>query len=114
VVVTTCNGRFAVAVGANSATPVSLIDFALGQEVDTFAFDGLGSYVAACDDGESVLVVLDNDAGTASVIKRLTIAEPGTITDTGETLALGSDTVSINKVFAVPGSQTGLALISEI
>jgi hypothetical protein len=104
----TSDGRFAVVAGANSATPVALVDLEAGAEVDAFAFDGIASFVAACDDGESVLVVLD---GTQ--VRRLTIGVGGTLDDTGESFAVEGATTAILKVFAVPGSRLGLALVLQ-
>jgi hypothetical protein len=80
----TCDGRFAVVVGSGTGTPVSLVDLEAGAEVDTFPYAGLGRAVAACDDGQSVLVVLDSNAGDASVIKRLTVGAAGALADTNE------------------------------
>ena len=108
----TCDGRFAIVVGANSETPVSLVDLASQKEVDTFAYDGLARSVAACDDGQSVLVVFGSNDGTNSELKRLTITETGTLTDTGEALTPGSDE-SIRRVCAVPGSKSGVAIVSN-
>jgi hypothetical protein len=71
-----------------------------------------GINVATCDDGESVLVTLGGDIPIVSVVRRFTISQAGTINDTGETLMLdnGGD---INRVFAVPGSQVGVAITRE-
>ncbi len=109
----TCNRRFAVVVGANSATPVSVVDLATHAEVSTFAYNGLGRSVAVCDDGQSVLVVLDNKAGTASEVRRLTIGTNGTLTDTGESFPFGGQ-ATISKVFAIPGSHVGIALVTIV
>ncbi len=58
----TRDGRFAVVVGRGPAptfaAPVSLVDFEAGSEVDTLPFDGIGTFVAACDDGELTCVWL--------------------------------------------------------
>ncbi len=110
----TCDGRFAVVVGVtDSTTPVSLVDLTSGEEVDTFPFDGNGLDVAACDDGQSVLVLLDNASGTASEVRRLTVSDAGALEDTGENLPLGSAAVFLSKVFSVPGSKVGLVLLTE-
>lgn len=104
----TCDGRFAVVVGANSATPVSLVDIQSGTEVDKLAFEGIGNFVAACDDGESVLVLLNgNQIGTGS-IRRVTISAAGRLVDTGEVFAVGENQWIV-KIFAVPGSKVGVA-----
>jgi len=107
-----CDSRFAVVVGANSATPVCLVDLVAHQEVDTYAYDGIGRNVAVCDDG-SVLVALNSaPVLTNSVLRRLTIAQPGQFNDPGEELTLGPN-VEIRKVFSVPGSKTCVALTTE-
>ena len=108
-----CDGRFAVVVGSNSATPIVLVDLTSQAEVASLTYDGLARSVAACDDGQSVLVVLDNEAGTASEIRRLIIGSNGTLTDTGESFPFGG-MAYISKVFAVPGSQVGLAFITIV
>lgn len=107
---TTCDGRYTVAVGhagGASPVPISLIDVKAGREVDTLDSPGLGRSVAACDDGESVLVVVDNSAGSSSSLWRLRVVE-GQLVDTGERLSLPSG--FIFKTFAVPGSRVGVAL----
>ena len=64
-----CDGRFALVAGSNSATPVTLVDLTTQAEVAAFTYNGLARSVAACDDGQSVLVVLDNESATASEIR---------------------------------------------
>jgi hypothetical protein len=109
----TCDARFAVVVGSSDeGKPVSLVDLQASEEVDTFSDPRNGINVATCDDGESVLVTLGGDIPIVSVVRRFTISQAGTINDTGETLTLdnGGD---INRVFAVPGSQVGIAITRE-
>jgi len=107
---TTCEGHFAVVGGANSATPVSLVNLDTRAEISTFAFNGFSQSVAVCDDGQSVLVHLDNNSSNAGQIRRLTI-NAGALSDTMQTLPLGSASVFIKKVYAAPGSKTGIALL---
>ena len=109
----TCDGRFAVVVGANSATPISLVDFVARAEVDKFAAESNATYATTFDDGESVVVVLNipppNDSNR---LRRLKIVN-GKLVDTGEDLLAG--TVGTNrlfkKVFPVVGSKIGVALM---
>ena len=109
----TCDGRFAVVVGSSDqGKPVSLVDLQASEEVDTFSDPRNGMNVATCDDGESVLITLGGDIPIVSVVRRFTISQAGTINDTGETLALDKRG-DINRVFAVPGSQVGIAMTRE-
>lgn len=110
---TTCDGRLMVVVGANSPTPVSLVDVTAGREVATVAYPAkLARSAAIGDDERSVLVVLDNTSNTdASAIRRLTIGPDDTLVDAGEQLFFGTDFVS--KVRIAPGSKTGVALVGQ-
>jgi len=109
----TCDERYAVVVGANSPTPVSLVDLAAGTEVDTFAAESNATYATTFDDGESVVVVLNipppNDSNR---LRRLKIVD-GKLVDTGESLAAGpvGTVLLFKKVFAVAGSKIGVALM---
>ncbi|MBL9137657.1 MAG: hypothetical protein JNK85_17430 [Verrucomicrobiales bacterium] len=110
----TCDGRMAVVVGANSATPVSLVDFASRQEVDRFAADSNVTGVATFDDGESVVVVQNIPPRNATNrLRRLKVVNQKLV-DTGESLAAaaGGDfpDYRFKKVFSVPGSRIGVAL----
>lgn len=106
----TCDGHYIVVVGAGGTKPVSLVDFDIRAEVSTYTFNGFSQSVAVCDDGRSVLVHLDNNSSNAGQIRRLTI-NSGTLIDTMETLPLGSASVFIKKVYAPPGSKTGIVLL---
>ncbi len=106
----TCDGHYVVVVGAGGTKPVSLVDFDNRAEVSTYTFNGFSQSVAVCDDSQSVLVHLDNNSSTAGQIRRLTI-NSGALTDTMETLPLGSASVFIKKVYAAPGSKTGILLL---
>lgn len=105
-----CNASAVVVVGANSATPVSLIDLAAGREVATVPYaDRLARAVAVDDAGSFAIVVLDNPTNnTSNEIRRVAIGA-GTLQDTGEQLAFGADFVS--KVRVVPGGRFGVALV---
>lgn len=105
-----CDGRTTVVVGANSATPVSLVDLSAAREVATAAYPNRLARAAAVDDaGRVAVVVLDDPAAnTSNEIRRLTIGA-GTLVDSGEQLAFGTDFVS--KVRIVPGARFGIALV---
>jgi len=108
----TCDGRYAVVVGANSPTPVSLVDLAAGAEVDKFAAESNATYATTFDDGESVVVILNiPPANDSNRLRRLKVVG-GKLVDTGESLAAGpAGTIRrFKKVFAVPGSKVGVAL----
>lgn len=108
----TCDGR-AVVVGANSATPVSLIDVRAQVEVAKVTYGGpLARAVSVGDDERTVLVVLDNATNnTANTIRRLTLGPGNTLTDAGEQLLFGADYV--RKVRVAPGSKVGVALVGQ-
>jgi len=105
-----CNAGAVVAVGANSATPVSLVDLAAGREVATATYaNRLGRAVAVDDAGAFAVVALDDPVNnTSNEIRRVAIGA-GTLQDTGEQLAFGADFVS--KVKVVPGGRFGVALV---
>jgi hypothetical protein len=108
-----CDARFAVVVGSSDeGKPVSLVDLQSSEEVDTFSDPRNGINVATCDDGESALITLGGDTPIVSVVRRFTISNGGTLTDTGETLTLNNGG-SIYRVFAVPGSHVGVAITTE-
>lgn len=106
----TCDGRYLVVVGANSATPVSLVDLEAGAEVDTFAADSNVTYAETFDDGESVVVVQNIPPQNATNrLRRLKIVN-GQLVDTGESLAAGPGDYRFKKVFAAAGSKVGVAI----
>lgn len=106
-----CDARFAVVVGANSGTPVSLVDRLVSREVSTIALPGrLGRAASIGDDGRTVLVVLDDPVNnTHNSVRRLTIEANGTLTDSGQELSFGTEYVT--KVRIAPGSKTAVALV---
>lgn len=108
----TCDGR-AVVVGANSATPVSLIDVDARAEVAKVTYGGpLARAVSIGDDERTVLVVLDSPANNAAnTIRRLTLGPGNALADAGEQLLFGADYVS--KVRVAPGSKVGVALVGQ-
>ncbi len=110
----TCDGRFAVVVGHGggaSPVPVSLVDVVAGREVDTLDFPGLARSVAACDDRESVLVLVNDPGDVRNSVRRLRIVN-GKLTDTGERLDVPGNAPDryFLKTYAVPGSKVGVAL----
>lgn len=108
----TCDGR-AVVVGANSATPVALIDVDGQAEVAKVTYGGpLARAVSIGDDEQTVLVVLDSPAdNAANAIRRLILGPGNTLADAGEQLQFGADYVS--KVKVLPGSKIGVALVGQ-
>jgi hypothetical protein len=110
-----CNGRYAVVAGSGrGGTPVALVDLRNQMEVDKFAFNATGTFAAACDDGQSVLALLQvfvSAFETRPAIRRLTITQAGKLNDTEEVFSLANPEDEILKVFAVPGSRVGLAVI---
>lgn len=113
----TPDGFYSVVVGANSSTPVSLVDLVAKKEVFKFAAESNVTHVATFDDGESAVIVANiPPANATNRLRRLRIVEPGKLVDTGESLTAlsvrtaGSDSYRFKKVFAVPGSQVGVAI----
>lgn len=109
----TCDGRYAIVVGANSATPVSLVDLRAGVETDTFSADSNVTYAAAFDDGESLVVVANvPPQNQTNRLRRLRV-ENGKLADTEESLAAlpagEFPDYRFQKVFAVKGSNVGVA-----
>jgi len=107
-----CDGTTAVVVGANSATPVSLVDLASRQQVATATYAGkLSRSVAVDDAGTQALVVIDDNAvSTSGVVRRLSIS-PGALTDSNESLAFGSEYVA--RVYMAPGAKFGIAIVGS-
>lgn len=107
------DGKYVVVLGTtdnepqNTATPVSLVDMSVQQEVSTLVVPGrAGSYVYAtfCDDGETVLAVV------GPAIHRLKITA-GLLVDTGDALPLPAGaSLSFLRVVAASGSKVGVAL----
>lgn len=107
-----CDGRTAVVVGANSATPVSLVDLAAQAETATIGYTGkLGRSVAVSEDATQALVVLDDQGvSSAGVIRRLLISQGG-LADAGEFLAFGASYIS--RVHYAPGGKFGVAVVGS-
>lgn len=107
----TCDGRYAVVAGANSATPVAVVDLAQEKQVFALAVSNrLARAASAGDDGRTVLVVLDAPTSTtANSVRRLTLGADGTLADSGQELAFGTEYVT--KVRVAPGSKVGVALV---
>ena len=74
----TSDGRFLVASDGSTAAPIAVINTATRAVVGTFSVTPDHNSVDVCDDG-SVLTTSVN----ANVVKRLTISQTGTLTDTG-------------------------------
>jgi hypothetical protein len=115
-----CDGRFAVVVGSTffsqTDTPVSLVDLNAQKEVASVPYpDRLGYFAAVGDDGQTVLVCLQDQtgAGAPPTVRRLTLDENnGTLTDSGVELAFNSKDF-LTHVAIAPGSRTGVALVQR-
>lgn len=105
-----CDGSTAVVVGANSTTPVSLVDLAGQREVATVAYPGkLARSVSVDGNGTQALVVLDATTVSAGgAIRRVTLSG-GSIADSGKELAFGGDYVA--RVYLAPGGKAGVAIV---
>jgi hypothetical protein len=99
----TSEGRFLVASDGSTAAPIAVINTATRAVVGTFSVTPDHNSVEVCDDG-SVLTTSLN----ANVVKRLTISQTGTLTDTGQALTLPAGV--INAVCA-PGGKTGVVVL---
>jgi hypothetical protein len=115
-----CDGQFAVVVGSTffsqTNTPVSLVDLDADKEVATVPYpDRLGYYATIGDDGQTVLVSLQDQSGGGAppVVRRLMLDEKNsTLTDGGVELAFGSNE-SLTHVGVAPGSHVGVALVEN-
>ena len=115
-----CDGRFGVVVGSTffsqSNTPVSLVDLDAHIEVATVPYpDRLGYFAAIGDDGQTVLVSLQDQTGGGAppTVRRLVLDENnGTLTDAGVELAFGSNDY-LTQVGIAPGSHVGTALVQH-
>lgn len=107
-----CDAKTAVAAGANSATPVALLDLAARSQLATVSYPGkLARSVAVDDDGRQALVVIDdNNVSVAGEVRRLAIAGKS-ITDSGERLAFTGEYVW--RVFIAPGAKFGVAIVGN-
>jgi hypothetical protein len=105
-----CDSKTAVVVGANGASSVALVDLASRQELSSVAYAGkLARSVAVDDQGTQALVVTDDKpVSTGGVVRRLVIAG-GTLTDSGESLAFGSEYVA--RVYVAPNARFGVAIV---
>jgi hypothetical protein len=106
-----CNQKYAVACGGNSATPVSVIDLDTFTEISTLALPNPCMQVVCCDDGVSVLVLeATNEFPRKGLgIRRLTISETGQLADTGEFLAVPG----ARGVMCAPGSMVGIVYTQD-
>jgi hypothetical protein len=105
-----CDDRTAVVVGANSATPVALVDLVAQAETATIGYTGkLGRSVAVSEDGTQALVVLDDQGVSAAGVIRRVLISPGGLADAGEFLAFGASYIS--RVHYAPGGKFGVAVV---
>jgi hypothetical protein len=91
----TPDGNFLVVTGGSGATAISVVDIAARTEIGTFPSPANG--VDVCNDN-SVLIVSDGNG-----VRRLTVDGAGNLSDTGESLASGTNNVS-----CVAGALTGV------
>ena len=101
----TSDGRFLVASDGSTAAPIAVINTATRAVVGTFSVTPDHNSVEVCDDG-SVLTTSLN----ANVVKRLTISQTGTLTDTGQALTLPP---GVNNAVCAPGGETGVVVLSS-
>lgn len=106
-----CDGKTAVVVGANSNTPVSLVDLDRQTELSTVAYPGkLARAVAVDNDGKQALVVIDDTGlSVAGAIRRVAISN-GAIIDTGEQLTFGGMDY-IWRLALAPNAKFGAAVV---
>src|SRR5262245_46722600 len=95
------DGRHLLVCGGNGAAPVSVVDIAAHREVATFDFGSDCDSVDVCDDG-SVLV----SSVVQQVVRRLVLGADGSLTDTGESLAVNQPM----NVDCAPGSASGVVV----
>src|SRR5262245_34753422 len=98
---TSADHRFPVVCDGSGAAPVSVIDLATRREVATFDLGSDCNAVDVCDDG-SVLV----SSILSRTIRRLTLGPDGSLTDTGEIIAV----VAPMNVDCAPGSGSGVVV----
>ena len=91
--------RFLVVCDGSGPAPVSVIDLATRREVAAFDLGSDCDAVDVCDDG-SVLV----SSITRQTIRRLTLGPDGSLTDTGESVAV----IAPMNVDCAPGSGSGV------
>jgi subtilisin family serine protease len=97
--------RFLLACDGSASQPVSVIDVATRQEVDTFPMSQGCNAVDVCSDG-SVLV----SSYFNGHVRRLLLDENGNLTDTGDVLPLGG---GANNVFCGAGGASGVAVVGN-
>lgn len=96
------DGKFLVTCDGALQQPVSVVDVDTGVEIGTFSLGHECNSVEVCDDG-SVLVT----ALYSKRVRRLTLDDAGTLTDTGESMSLWGQP---NNVVCAPGSTSGVVI----
>lgn len=99
----TRDGKYIVVCDGANVADVSVIDVATQAEIGSFPTGADCNSVDVCGDG-SVLVT----SFTAGEVRRLVIDGAGTLTDTGQSLALGTD--GPMNVACAPGSDSGIVI----
>ena len=103
-VAVTPDGRYVVACDGAAFSPVSVVDIASQTEIGTFDTGSDCDAIEVCADG-SVLV----SSYLAGAVRRLTIDESGTLSDTGEILWVSSPV----NVYCAPDLQSGIVVTSN-
>lgn len=98
--------KFLVACDGSASQPVSVIDVATRSEVASFPMDLGCNAVDVCSDGSVLVTSHDNE-----YVRRLQIDENGTLTDTGDLLALGNKP---HNVFCGAGGTSGVVVMGAI
>jgi len=96
------DGKFLVVSDGSDQQPISVVDIASQSEVHTLSVGSDTNSVEVCSDG-SVLATSSGD----QAVRRLTLSNTGTLTDTGEVLSIGSEP---NNVVCAPGGRSGLVI----
>ena len=86
----TPDGRFLVVSSDFGATPITVINTATRTVVGTFSFLTDHNSIEVCDNG-AVLVT----SYASQVVKRLSLSAAGMLTDTGQSLALGTGPMNV-------------------
>lgn len=105
----TCDGKFVVAGGGGTPTPVSAIDSATSTEISTLELPNAVSNVVILDDNASILAVEVDAMGAGLGVRRLTLSGEGELANSSEFLSLPG----VWKVITVPGTNFGVALVRQ-
>jgi hypothetical protein len=105
------DGKFLIMTNAGAtepvAQPISVIDIAARAEASTFFTGDNFNSSDVCSDG-SVLVttIAQSETPENDTVRRLTLSDTGTLTDTGEVLSMANSF----DVYCAPGAQSGVVI----